>query len=620
MFKVKSCKGIRYAIFAVALFPLTGCDLAENYMKADREGSLEVQDYRDAFASRVDQEDERDAARKSISSIPSLQPYIASGDMDAKSMPLVSISVNQSIPLRDVLFELAQQADIDIELDPGITGGIIFTARQRPFDNVIERISEVAGLRYTFKDGVLRIEQDTPYNKLYKIDYLSYVRSNSSQISNDISVVSGDGTDTGSNFSSNSESEADFWGELEANITQIIGGENAALRTQNDPQISVAEQNPDVRAVSPDGNAAPPDAVLNVSSLPIGGGQSASSPSESDSSAATFSMNKQAGLINVFANGKAHKELRAYLDLVKTSVTAQVLIEAKVLEVSLSDEYATGINWNAPGLSGEGNVNFVTSTGNSLLGFLGAGTDAVTFPQAAVNAVDSTAFTASFFGNDIQALIGAISEFGTVKALASPRLTVLNNQSAVMNVATNRVFFEVEIDTTTSDTGTTTEVESEIRNVPEGVLINVQPSVDLSSNTISLALRPTITKINNTIDDPGLAIAIAECGSACAGISSPVPELNVQEIDSVIKVNSGQPIVMGGLLQDRVETNHAGVPILSETPVLGNLFKNKSDAVTKTELVIFLKATILDDPSQSVHGTDKDLYRKFSGDRRPLRF
>ncbi|MGH1398999.1 MAG: type II and III secretion system family protein [Alphaproteobacteria bacterium] len=589
-------------------------------MKADREGGLEVQDYRDAFASRVDQEDEKDVAQKNATAIPSLQPYIASGDVNAKAMPLVSISVNQSIPLRDVLFELSQQAGVDIELDPGITGGIIFTARQRPFDDVIDRISEVAGLRYTFENDVLRIEQDTPYNKLYKIDYLSYVRTNSSQISNDISVVSGDGTDTGSNFSSSAESEADFWGELEANITQIIGGANAALRTQSDPQISVAEQNPDVRAVSPDGeNVSAPDAVLNVSALPVDGGNASGPAFEGEGASATFSVNKQAGLINVFANDKVHKEIRGYLDVVKKSVTAQVLIEAKVLEVSLSDEYATGINWNAAGLSTEGNVSLLSSTGDALLGVLGGGSS-VTFPQAAVDAVDSTAFTASFFGNDIQALIGAISEFGTVKALASPRLTVLNNQSAVMNVATNRVFFEVEVDTTIDEGTVSTEVESEIRNVPEGVLINVQPSVDLSSNTVSLALRPTITKIDNTVDDPGLAVAIAECGSACSGISSPIPELNVQEIDSVIRVNSGQPIVMGGLLQDRVETNHAGVPVLAETPILGNLFKNKSDIVTKTELVILLKATILENPSDSVHSTDKDLYRKFSGDRRPFRF
>ena len=206
-------------------------------------------------------------------------------------------------------------------------------------------------------------------------------------------------------------------------------------------------------------------------------------------------------------------------------------------------------------------------------------------------------------------------------------MTVLNNQSAVLNVATNEVFFEVEVDTTTDDGATQTDVDSEIRNVPVGVLVNVQPSINLEDSTISMALRPTITAISDEEADPGVAFAAATLiANLPAGADVPeipqnlVPELSVQEIDSVIKVRSGQPIVMGGLLQDRVTTNDSGVPVLSETPVVGSLFKRHNDSIQKTELVIFLKATILDNPNQSIHNTDKDLYRNFSSDRRPLRF
>ena len=586
-------------ILSLAPMVLSGCDMTHNALKNDREGHMEFQDYRDAFASRVDDDAEEQKTKQAA--IPNLQPYIASGSMNAKPMPLVSISVNQTVPLRDLLFELAQQADVDIELDPSIRGGIIFTARQRPFDQVIERIADIAGLRYSLENDVLRIEQDTPYNKLYKIDYLSYVRTNSSQISNDISVVSGEGTDTGSNFSTTAESESNFWAELESNIQQIIGGPIVALRTNADPQISVADQNPNVQPVVASGDGSvqvsAPEAVLNVSSLPVdssdsseGGGEEATEPS--------FAINKQAGLINVFASGKAHKQIQDYLDLVKRSVTSQVLIEAKILEVTLSDDYETGINWDLIGLPDEFGVSFQTS--------------AVT--------PTNTAFAASFAGNDVDAAIQAISRFGTVKALASPRVTVLNNQSAIMNVATNRVFFEVSIETTVDEGVSNTEVESEIRNVPEGVLINVQPSIDLSNQTIAMAVRPTITRIVGTINDPGVAFQTASCGAPCDGIVSGIPELNVQEVDSVIKVRSGEPIVMGGLLQDRVETDNAGVPILSETPLIGNMFKNKNDSISKTELVIFLKASILEKPSDSIFKADKDLYRQFSGDRRPLNF
>ncbi len=98
-----------------------------------------------------------------------------------------------------------------------------------------------------------------------------------------------------------------------------------------------------------------------------------------------------------------------------------------------------------------------------------------------------------------------------------------------------------------------------------------------------------------------------------------IPELNVQEIDSVIKVNSGQGVIMGGLLQDRSETSQTGVPVLGELPGVGTLFRKSNNLVQKTELVILLKATILNSPSDTVHGTDRDLYRTFSSDRRPFR-
>ena len=238
--KNKASKLLTFGALTLSLFLVQGCDLTENYLKAEREGSLEVQDYKDAMASRVT--DSVDPESTSKVSIPELQPYIASSANNLKPMPLVSLSVNQSVPLKDILFELAKQADYDLELDPNIRGSIIFTARNRPFDKVVERISDIAGLRYSFEDDVLRVEVDTPYNKLYKVDYLSYIRKTSGGIRNDVNVVSGEGSDTGSNFEATSESEIDFWAEMETNLNQIVGGQSTgALKTNTDPQITVAE-------------------------------------------------------------------------------------------------------------------------------------------------------------------------------------------------------------------------------------------------------------------------------------------------------------------------------------------------------------------------------------------
>lgn len=605
---------------SIVLIGVGGCDLANNTLKTDRTSGMEFQDYRDAMAPREHDLDEGSDAQGNT--IPQFQSYVADNTVSTKPVPLVSISVNQSVPLRDVLYELAEQADYDLELDPNIRGAIIFTARERPFDQVVERISEIAGLRFRFEDDVMRVELDKPYNKTYKIDYLNYIRSNTGSVRNDIAVVSGDGADTGSTFEASTTSEADFWGELGANVQQILGNAaNRSLATTRDPRITAAERNPDVAAVAPQTDAAgnvtvaAPDAVLNVEALPLEDDLNTSSNTASNEAegAFSFAVNKQAGLITAFASDRAHKELEEYLNKVRRSVTSQVLIEAKILEVSLQDQFAAGIDWQA--LAGsEGLLRF---TGPVSGGTLVNPTDVVSNrPEIGISSLSGATnsnFFAAYLGNDINVLVNAIQGFGTVKALASPRMTVLNNQSAVMNVATNQVFFEIDINRTqgTDGQGDTIEIDSEIRNVPEGVLMNVIPSIDLDNRSVSLSLRPTITRVVGQRQDPAVSFVAPD-------IVSLIPELNVQEIDSVIKVNSGQAIVLGGLLQDRVESINEGVPVVSEVPVLGNLFKKKGDDIQKTELVILLKATIVEG-NNTVHNTDKDLYRQFSQDRRPFK-
>ena len=606
--------GQLFYVFLLCLtaMALSSCDLAANYTKTDRAADENFQGFRDGLAERIPEVDTQNQTASAKGKIPELQPYLALSSSSMKSMPLVSVSVNQSVPIRDVLYELAQQAEYDLELDPNIRGSIIFTARNKPFDLVVERISDIAGLRYKFEDNFLRVEVDSAFTKTYKIDYLSFVRTNTGAVSTNVSVVSGEGADTGSNFSATSESTADFWGELELALTQMLGGASSGgLKTKRDPRISAVEQNPDVVAVAPqssgDGvNIQAPEAVLRVESLPIDeeDNNNRSAGSE-EGNGFTFSLNKQAGLINVFAPEKVQKQVEEYLLSLKKAVSSQVLVEAKIFEVSLFDEYITGIEWQAITGSGEGIVNFADATTALIGGLAVPGGDIAT----------NSNFGIGYLGNDAQAFINAISGFGTVRALASPRLTVLNNQSAVLNVATNRVFFDIDIDREegTDGDGDTIEIDTEIQSVPEGVLINVQPSINLDDRTISLFVRPTITRIVGTVQDPGVQFV-----AGGTGIISQIPEVNVQEIDTVIRVNSGQPIVMGGLLQDRIESTTEGVPIAGEIPIIGSLFKSQNDIIRKTELVIFLKATLLDSTSQTVHNTDKDIYRMFSGDRRPF--
>ena len=678
------------SLIALSVFlPASGCDLANNHTKIDRTTNSEFQDYRDALSPR-------DLQFSSVgdvaSDIPSLQPYVAEDVKSMRPMPLVSVAINQSIPLREALFELAKQADYDIELDPRITGSRIFTARNRPMDVVIDRICEISGLRYKFDDTTLRIELDTPYTKNYKIDYLSFVRKNSSSMDTDVSVASSGGSgggggssggvSGGSKFSVSSESESDFWSELDVNIKQILesNANRGYLRTAEDPQITLTTASPNNPPVPPvdgaslqDGSAAasvapraggdyyistPVALPSDDLSIPVSGAdgvetnvdigntpvESVPAPASSaqpssvpleDLEGATpaavtapptlrveslpsnlqggstaqnevsftpsYSMNRQAGIVSVYANERLHKQIDEYLTELKRSVTAQVLIEAKVLEVSLTDEFATGINWGL--LDRIGDFDIGVNLGK---------------PAFSVASANSVAF--SFAGDDIGAFVDALSRFGTVHALASPRLTVLNNQSAVLNVAKNQVYFELDVDSDTTSDGTnattSVQVDSEIKTVPEGVLINVLPSINLDNRMVSLQVRPTVTKINEFVSDPGVAFVAAQNN---VDIESRVPVVNVQEVDSVLNMGSGEIMVMGGLLQDSTNSTQEGVPVASEIPLFGGLFRSQGDQVRKTELVIFMKATILDSAGQSIHNTDRELYRMFGQDRRPVK-
>ena len=668
-------KNLMVFVSVTVLLAVSGCQLTENTLKADRSTGQNIQDYRDMLAPR------EAPLEHGNNETPELKPYVADTSASLKPMPLVSISINQSIPLRDALFELAKQADFDIQLDPRIRGSIIYTARNKPFDTVISQISELAGLRYKLSDDGIKIELDTPYTKTYKVEYLSMTRESKSAIDTSTKVDAGDqGTNSsGSSFGISSESKTDFWGELDTNIKQILEA-NSQLNyqiTAQDPELAVStpvQANPPVPPLDenslsdpgmtepqageekrssleshisagqqvpqvpnssaptasgnvPTGSSVPPttsppddqsaqrvggtsiaptpgagatvaqpqQVQLNVSSLPpvtTADGGTTYTPS--------YSINKQAGLLSVYATQKAQDEIASYIELVAKRTTSQVLIEAKVLEVELSDEFSYGISWDDL-IDGRG-ISFNAA-------------------RASLTPTEAATFVLSGKGNDILNLLSAIQRFGTVHALASPRLTVLNNQSAVLNVAENQVYFSLDVTRTEGQDGQpdTIDVDSEIRNVPEGILINVTPSMDLDRNQISLQVRPTISRITGFIPDPVVPLVLAQAGINDPTISSQVPVVSTKEMDTILKMQSGQTMVMGGLLEDRSDSVQRAVPILGEMPLVGAAFRGQEDKISKNEIVVLIKATIINNTSDTVHNTDKELYRVYSQDRRPFK-
>ena len=596
--------GFLLSIFAALLF-LASCDLAKNQLQYDRAAELDRQDYRDALAPVP-------LPPQGPGETPDFQPMLSTPEELRLPSPLVTVSVNQTVSLRELLFELTDQAGIDVELDPQIRGSVIFTARERPFDEVVNRICEMAGLRYNFKNNVLRVELDRPYVKNYSVDYINVERTGSSDLSTSISLsTGGEGSISGGSSSEVSNSfDGDLWGELDQNLEQILTSSDTytSLATMADPMATAS--NPFAAQSQPGANAPPPlPGSPQVNQMPpaVAPTLSVMTPMAEPlipNAPATYSISPQSGIVSVFASERQHKMVAKFLDDFRRRATTLVLIEAKVLQVDLTDEFAAGIDWSRMNLTGV--MNFDST---------------FTSPGILPEAVGS--FTAAFNpGNDFQAGIDLISRFGTVRALSSPRVTVLNNQPAIVNMSQNNIYFsfdvESELDEDTNER--TISVDSEQKSTPEGVLLAVVPTANPETGEIYLAVRPTVSKITSFISDPTIGFSLTAIGidPTLAGVpDNQIPEVSVQEIDSILRLQSGQMIVMGGLMKDSNIQEQEGVPVLGDLPLVGSLFRNHSDSVQKSELVIFIRASIV--PGSNVDDMDRKMYREFGLDRRPGR-
>jgi general secretion pathway protein D len=192
----------------------------------------------------------------------------------------------------------------------------------------------------------------------------------------------------------------------------------------------------------------------------------------------------------------------------------------------------------------------------------------------------------------LSASVSLLDSFGDVKVLSSPKLSVMNNQTATLKVADNKIYFTISsTPATLSSTGTVlTPATYTTTAIPVavGFTMNVTPEIN-DTDYVTINVRPTITRIIDYVNDPNPALP--------TGIVNKVPEIRTREMESIIRVNSGQVAVLGGLMQDEINNLSDGIPILGDIPVAGNLFKNRNDTKTKTELVIFLRPVIIKDAS-----------------------
>ena len=496
-----------------------------------------------------------------------------------------SVTVS-NVALRDLLFVLARDARLDLDIHAGVDGNVTLNAIDQTLPQLLERIARQTEVRFEQHGKVLSALPDTPYLRQYTVDYVNLSRQTTGTIAANSQITAGlpgntagtTGTPSGtngnvSNTRVENNSKNNFWESLERNIKDILRETDKVL-PPGSSETTVEQSSTE----SATGQAVQPAQTVRSKRSPHGAAAQATytpaSASQSSGNttirrntfreAASVIVNTENGILAVRATQKQHERVREFLERLVNSAHRQVLIESTIVEVSLKDGYEQGIDWTQ--ISAGGLVEYI---GNPL--------------KNAIN----LRYTRDQNPN---ALISLLDTFGTTKVLSSPRLSVMNNQTALLKAVENYVYFTVKADTTsTANVGTSTTYTTTPQTVSVGLVMGVTPQIG-DDDMVILNIRPTITSIGKEIADPNPELRKN-------GIENLVPVIRTREIESVMRVASGSIAVLGGLMEDKIDYQTRRVPVLGQIPLAGELANNRANFAQKSELVIFLRPIVIREAS-----------------------
>lgn len=307
-------------------------------------------------------------------------------------------------------------------------------------------------------------------------------------------------------------------------------------------------------------------------------------------------VNPHTGLVLVRGMPAELREVESFLQSLQDTVTRQVVLEAKILEVELSDGFQTGINWAGIGSGKDGHI--IAGQGAGYQGKDRPPTSTIVDlvretgwfdPFTTQGGLDTNAFGGMFSAalrfKDFAAFIELLKTQGDVQVLSSPRIATMNNQKAVIKVGSDE-FFVTGISSNNTTTGTTTTTTPEIELTPffSGIALDVTPQIDANGDVL-LHIRPSVSEV---VDQTKTLTVFGQTQTL------PLAHSTMREADSIVRAANGQIIVIGGLMQDSQRDGQAGVPVLGDLPVVGHLFRHTQKARRKTELVILLKPIVVD--------------------------
>jgi MSHA biogenesis protein MshL len=461
-------------------------------------------------------------------------------------------------PARAFFEGLVADSSVNMMVHPEVKGRVTLTLKQVTLDEALEATRELYGydFRRVGSNGYL-ILPATVQTRVFQLNYLdlqrvgiSRTRVSSGQVSqNASSETEGGTTDEQTQTSSTTgtavltRNESDFWKEITANIGMLVGG---------------GQENKDGQHV-------------NTSVV----------------------INRQSGVIVVRGMPDELRAVAEYLRRTQSTVTRQVVLEAKVVEVELNNGFQAGINWSA--IARDGNRNFFLGQRTPDGGFdadplIPSGQRIPVTPGAlpiGSQVVDSVAgaFGFAFNSTDFSALIQLLDAQGRTRVLSSPRVSTLHNQKAVIKAGTDEFFVTGVNSNTTTGESTTTSLDVELTPFFSGVALDVTPQIG-EDGSVLLHIHPTVSEVQ----DQSKRISF---GGSTSDL--PLAFSQIRESDSVVRARSGQVIVIGGLMRETRKRNEYKTPGLGSVPVLGNLFKSKRDISTTVELVLLLRPIVADD-------------------------
>lgn len=460
--------------------------------------------------------------------------------------------------LRVALRLLAETFGLGLEIDPDVHGLVNTRLENVTLDEALASLLARHSYAYQIQGGVLRVTGSRMQSKTFSLDYVSLSRVAATQtvVTSGLSTsgISG-GQQFGGQVGGGGGGGSQISSTTAANLWQDVRIALEALVFYDMTADTAARQI--VSAATAEGST--PTIPVNAASSVLGSAAGApGATAKTSGDGRRLIINPIAGSIFVTAPPSTLELVQSYISSFQASVLRQVLVEAKIVRVSLNREFRFGINWQLLTSKAKLNIGAPVSQTNTFSITLGGGTSQV---SVALEALESQ---------------------GDVSVLSSPMITALNNQMAVFDATSSEVFFAVtQTPVVSTGGGVLLNTQVQPQQISVGIVLNVLAQIG-ADNVITMQIRPQLSEVSDT------AVYISPDGGR---ITAPV--ITRRETDTMARVRGGETIVIGGLTQTRRSTSSSGVPGLRRVPGIGGLFGGRSEAEEKDELVIFLTPTII---------------------------